>query len=301
VTTEDVGDLRAQIAGDIELPADEGWDAARQAWNLSVDQRPVAVALPESAEDVAAVVKFVADRGLRVAPQGTGHSAAPLGPLDETILIKTARMRGVEIDAEGRRARVLAGTLWGDVMPRAAEHGLAALAGSAKDVGVVGYTLGGGIGWLARSRGLAANSVLGVEAVTADGRIVHAHADSEPELFWAVRGGGGSFAVVNALEFTLHTIAEVYAGALFWPMDRAAEVLHAWRELIADAPRVLTSLGRLMQFPRFQTFPSRFEAARSPSSRPPTRAPKRRARTFWNPSAPSGRSWTRSRRSPSID
>jgi FAD/FMN-containing dehydrogenase len=127
------------------------------------DQRPVAVVFPEAAEDIAAVVEVAGARGLRVAPQGTGHGAGPMGPLEGTILIKTLRMRGVEIDARAKRARVQAGALWGEVVPAAAEHGLAALAGSAKDVGVVGYTLGGGIGWLARRRGLACSSVLAVD------------------------------------------------------------------------------------------------------------------------------------------
>jgi FAD/FMN-containing dehydrogenase len=253
-----VGDLRDRLAGKIVLPDDGGWDAARQAWNLSVDQRPVAVVLAEAAEDVAALVDVAHAHGLRVTAQGTGHSAEPMGPLEGTILVKTARMRGVEIDAQANRARVRAGALWGEVTPAAAEHGLAALAGSAKDVGVVGYTLGGGIGWLARRHGLACSSVLAVEAVTADGRIVRADPDSEPDLFWALRGGGGSFAIVTALEFALYPIAEVYAGALFWPLERAGEVLHAWRELVAAAPDELTSLGRLMQFPPIPEVPEPF-------------------------------------------
>jgi FAD/FMN-containing dehydrogenase len=256
--TRKLEDLRDRLAGEIVLPGDGGWDAARQAWNLSVDQRPVAVVFPEAAEDVAAVVEVAGADGLRVAAQGTGHSAGPMGPLEETILVKTSRMRGVEIDAKANRARVRAGALWGEVVPAAAEHGLAALAGSAKDVGVVGYTLGGGIGWLARGHGLACSSVLAVEAVTADGRLVRADADSEPDLFWALRGGGGSFAVVTALEFALYPIAEVYAGALFWPLERAAEVLHTWRELVAAAPVELTSLGRLMQFPPIPEVPEPF-------------------------------------------
>jgi FAD/FMN-containing dehydrogenase len=256
--TGSLEDLRDRLAGKTVLAGDSGWDAARQAWNLSVDQRPVAVVFPEAAEDVAAVVEVAGAHGLRVAAQGTGHSAGPMGPLEGTVLVKTSRMRGVEIDARANRARVQAGALWGEVTPAAAEHGLAALAGSAKDVGVVGYTLGGGIGWLARRHGLACSSVLAVEAVTADGRIVRADADSEPDLFWAVRGGGGSFAIVTALEFALYPIAEVYAGAFFWPLERAEEVLHTWRELVAAAPDELTSLGRLMQFPPIPEVPEPF-------------------------------------------
>jgi FAD/FMN-containing dehydrogenase len=256
--TANVEELRDRLAGKTVLPGDGGWDAARHAWNLSVDQRPLAVVFPEAAEDVAAVIQVARAHGLRVAPQGTGHSAAPMGSLEQTILVKTSRMRGVEIDAEANRARVRAGALWGEVVPAAAEHGLAALAGSAKDVGVVGYTLGGGIGWLARRHGLACSSVLAVEAVTADGRTVRADADSEPDLFWALRGGGGSFAVVTALEFGLYQVADVYAGALFWPLERAGEVLHTWRELVAAAPDELTSLGRLMQFPPIPDVPEQF-------------------------------------------
>jgi FAD/FMN-containing dehydrogenase len=253
-----VGDLRDRLAGKIVLPEDSGWDAARQAWNLSVDQRPVAVVLPETAEDVAAVVEVAGAHGVRVAAQGTGHSAGPMGPLEGTVLVKTSRMRGFEIDAEANRARVQAGVLWGDVVPAAAAHGLAALAGSAKDVGVVGYTLGGGIGWLARRYGLACSSVLAVEGVTGDGRIVRADADSQPDLFWALRGGGGSFAIVTALEFALYPVAEVYAGALFWPLERAGEILRAWSELVTMAPDELTSLGRLMQFPPIPEVPEPF-------------------------------------------
>src|SRR5215211_7703052 len=196
-TYRDVGDairaLRTRIDGEIVLPGDPEWDDTRQAWNLAVDQRPFAVALVDSAEDVLAVVEFARAQGLRIAPQGTGHGARSLDALDDTILVKTSRLRGVEIDAEARRARVEAGALWADVVEPAAEQGFVVLHGSSPDVGVVGYTLGGGMGWLARSRGLSANSVTAVEIVTADGRLVRADCDKEPDLFWAVRGGGGSF------------------------------------------------------------------------------------------------------------
>jgi FAD/FMN-containing dehydrogenase len=165
------------------LPHDPEWNEARRAWNLAVDQQPAAVALPESADDVAAVVRWARTRGLRIAPQGTGHAAGAMGSLAHTVLVKTERMRGVEIDAERRVARVEAGVLWEEVGEAAAEHGLAALAGSSPDVGVVGYTLGGGISWLGRRYGLAANNVVAVELVNADGEHVRADADHEPELF----------------------------------------------------------------------------------------------------------------------
>ena len=196
----------------IVLPHDPSWDEARLAWNLSADQQPAAVALPETAADVQAVVRWARHRGLRIAPQGTGHNALPLGSLAHTVLLKTGRMRGVEIDASAHRARVEAGVLWGEVSDAAAEHGLAALAGSSADVGVVGYSLGGGVSWLGRRYGLASNSVTAVELVNAAGELVRADAEQNTDLFWALRGGGGSFGVVTALEFTLYPIAEVYAG-----------------------------------------------------------------------------------------
>ena len=239
----------------VVLPHDPHWDEARVAWNLAVDQQPAAVALPESVADVMAVVRWARSRGLRVAPQGTGHNAAAMGSLAHTVLVKSERMRGVEIDAEKRIARVAAGVLWAEVSEAAAEHGLAALAGSSPDVGVVGYSLGGGISWLGRRYGLAGNSVTAVELVNADGELVRADADNQSELFWALRGGGGSFGVVTALEFQLYPIAEVYAGVLFFPLERGNEVLHAWRNWIEDVPDEVTSVGRFLQSPPIPDIP----------------------------------------------
>ena len=250
--------LRTRIAGEVVTPDEPGFDAARQAWNLAVDQRPALVALPESADDVVAIVEFARENGYRVAPQGTGHNAGPLGPLDDTVLLKTERMRSVTIDAERRTARVEAGVLWAEVVDAAAEHGLAARAGSSPDVGVVGYTLGGGISWLARKHGLAANSVTAVELVAADGRLVRADANENDDLFWALRGGGGSFGVVTALEFELLPLTEVYAGALFWPIERAEEILLAWSRWLDDVPDEVTSVGRLLQLPPIPDIPEPF-------------------------------------------
>jgi hypothetical protein len=253
--TAGVGVLRDLLDGEVVLPSDADWDAARQAWNLAVDQRPAAVVFAESADDVAAVVDYARRRGLRVTTQGTGHFAATLESFDDTILIRTCRMRGLEIDPETRTARAEAGVLWEEVSLAAAEHGLAGLAGSSPDVGVVGYTLGGGMGWLARRYGLAANSVTAVELVTADGNHVRADRDHEPELFWAVRGGGGSFGIVTAIELSLYPVPEVYAGVLFFPVERASEVLKAWREWVDGTPREVTSVGRLMSFPPIPMVP----------------------------------------------
>jgi FAD/FMN-containing dehydrogenase len=245
---------RTASSPDILLfPGDPGWDDARRAWNLAVDQRPAAVALPETVEDVVAVVEHARLVGLDVAVQGTGHGAS--APLSGALLVNTSRMTGVEIDPAARVARVAAGAVWGDVVEAAAEHGLTGLHGSAADVGVVGYSLGGGIGWLARKHGLASSSVLSAEVVTANGEVVRAGPDTNPELLWALRGGGGSFGVVTEVEIALHPVAEVYAGWLIWPAVRAAQVLTAWAEWTREAPEEVTSVGRLLQIPSIPEAP----------------------------------------------
>ena len=236
-------------------PSDANWDEARSPWNLAYDQRPAFVAFPESADDVVAIVEHARASGLRVAPQGTGHNAGPLGDLHDTILLSTSRMKGVEIDAEARRARVAAGALWLEVTEPASELGLAPLAGSSPDVGVVGYSLGGGVSWLARKHGLSANSVLAIEVVTADGRLRRVDHENDPDLFWALRGGGGSFGVVTAMEIALYPMPELYAGAMWWPWERAAEVMHAWREWTLTVPDEVTSSARIMQIPPIPEIP----------------------------------------------
>ena len=180
---------------------------------------------------------------------------SPRRSLHDTILVKTHRMRVVEIDPDSRRARAQAGALWADVVGPASEHGLAALAGSSHDVGVVGYCLGGGLSWLARKHGLAANSVVAVQIVTADGRVVVADAHHDADLFWAVRGGGGNFGIVTAIELELYPVDELYAGMLAFPVERAAEVLRAWREWVRTVPDEATSVGRILHFPPLEDIP----------------------------------------------
>jgi hypothetical protein len=244
------------LGGKVVLPGDDRFDQARLAWNLAVDQRPAAVAFPRSAADVAAAVGWAAERGLRVAAQGTGHNAGPLGPLGDTVLLRTGQMRGIRIDPHTRTARVEAGAVWLDVVHAAARHGLAALAGSSPDVGVAGYTLGGGMSFLGRKYGLTANNVHAIEIVTADGRLVRADHEHESDLFWALRGGGGSFGVVTAIEFQLFPVIEAYAGILWYPIERGSEVLHAWSELTHNGPPdELTTVGRFLNLPPIPQIP----------------------------------------------
>jgi FAD binding domain/Berberine and berberine like len=243
------------INGTFLTPEDEGFDTARQAWNLAVDQRPAAIAYADSAGDVAAAVRLAGERGLRVAAQGTGHGAAALGDIGGTLLLKTMRMTRLEVDPGARRARVEAGALWGDVAVAAAEHGLVALHGSSPDVGVAGYTLGGGLGWLSRRHGLACNRVVSAEVVTADGELRRVGPDEEPDLFWALRGGGGAFGVVTAIEFELLPLTEVFAGWLVWDADAGGEVVHAFREWSRNAPPEVTSSLRFLRLPPFPEVP----------------------------------------------
>ena len=220
-------------------PGAPGWDIARRAFDLAVDQRPALVAIPSNEREVAAAVRLARDHALRVVPQCGGHGAARLGPLDDALLLRTTALTGVEIDGPARRARVRAGATWADVAGPASFLGLAPAAGFSRHASVVGTVLGDGMGWLARRHGLAAAGVTAVELVTADGELERVEGDA------ALRGGG----VITALELELHPAEDLYAGALFFPFERAAEVLQAWRGWTETAPREITSVGRLMQFP----------------------------------------------------
>ena len=235
---------------------EERWDSARAAWNLAIDQQPALVARPGDAYEVAAVVRYAGENGLRVAVQAEGHGAGPLaGVGEDTLLLKTTRMTGVEIDADNRRARVAAGAKWQDVSALTSPLGLAGLSGSSAEVGVVGYMLGGGHGWLARRHGLASNSIVGAELVTADGELLRADRENEPDIFWALRGGGGNFGVVTALEFELYPVPELYAGMLAWPWERAADVLRAWGEWGSGLPNEMSTWARILQVPPLPIVP----------------------------------------------
>lgn len=249
--------LSGLCEGRVYLPGDPGYDRARTPWAVQVDQRPAAVAVPHSAQEVAEVVCAATAAGLRIAPQSSGHGASPFAGADlsDVVLIRLNEFTGVSIDPDRRLARVLGGTLWQQVVEAAAPHGLAALHGSSPDVAVAGYTLGGGLSWYGRQHGLAAHHLRAVELVLADGRLVRADADHQPDLFWAVKGGGGSFGVVTALEFDLLPIPDAYAGMLLWPADRAGELLTHWVEWTRTAPEAATTAFRLMNFPPLPELP----------------------------------------------
>ena len=253
--TNDNDRLGEQIAGEVVTPGDPGWDAARQAWNLVADQHPELVVFAESPEDVVATIRFARDRGLRLAPQSTGHGATTLTGLGGAVLLQTSRLTGVTVDPNARTARVQAGAQWGHVILAAAGHGLAGLHGSSAVVGVTGYTLGGGLGWLARREGLACSHVRSLEVVTADGEPRHVDADHDPDLFWALRGGGGNAAVVTSMEIGLVELRQAFAGAVMWPIDQAQEIVEAYRNWIATVPDAVTSTIKLVRFPPLPDVP----------------------------------------------
>lgn len=243
------------IVGRIATTDDSDWDQARVAWNLAADQRPEAVVFAENADDVTATVRFAAENGLKVAAQGTGHGAAPLAPLEGTILLKTERMRGIEVDADARTARVEAGALSLELGEAAGEHGMCSLPGSSPDVGVIGYTLGGGLSWLGRRYGFACNRVAAIELIDAEGEPRTVDAEHDPDLFWAMRGGGGGYAVVTALRINLLPIGEIYAGALVFPAEVGADAVRAYRDWAAGVPDEVTTVVRFVTPPPLPDVP----------------------------------------------
>jgi hypothetical protein len=236
-------------------PGDAGYDELRRGWNLAADQHPAAIVTAGTVEDVQAALAYAAEHDLTVATQGTGHRAPAVPSLERSLLLRTDLHDEVEVDVDTRRARVKAGALWEHVVEAAAPHGLTALHGSSPTVGVVGYLLGGGLSFYARRYGLAANHVTAIDVVTADGEARRVDSGTEPDLFWALRGGGGSFGVVTAVEIELLAIETVHAGALFWPVGDAPAVLRAWRDWCAAAPPEVTTAFRVLAFPDIPDVP----------------------------------------------
>ena len=243
--------LREAVAGRVLAPGEDGYDAARLSWQRRFDPRPAVIVEAAGVADVAAVIRFAREHDLPLTVQATGHGTVRAA--DDGVLLKTGAMTSVEVDPHRRVARVGAGTLWSDVIAAAAPHGLAPLSGSSPTVGVVGYTLGGGVGWLSREYGYAADSVVGADLVTADGSLVKAEDDGD--LFWALRGGGGNFGVVTALEFRLHPAGDVYAGMAMFDVARAADAMAVYREWALDEPDASNSALVVAQIPPIPEMP----------------------------------------------
>ncbi|MFD1547762.1 FAD-binding oxidoreductase [Nonomuraea guangzhouensis] len=242
-----LNDLRNLVRGRILLPGDDGFDKARRPWNLAVEQSVPAVVEAADAADVATVVRYAHARGLAVAAQPNGHGATP--DLDGAILLRTRRLNTLEIDPAARHARIGAGVSSGSLQAAAASHGLTGLPGSSPVVSVAGVALGGGLSWFGRKHGWVADHVTAFDIVDAEGRQRRLTADAEPDLFWALRGGGGSFAIVTALELALHPAPHLYGGRMSWPAQHAPDVMDAYRQITATAPDDLTLWLDLLHFP----------------------------------------------------
>ncbi|WP_367433954.1 FAD-binding oxidoreductase [Streptomyces celluloflavus] len=243
-----------RVRGPVFLPGDDGFDAERSGFQLAYRHRPAVIVGAEGADDVAAAVDFAAGRGLPVAVQATGHGLSVA--TDGGLLISTRRMAAVRVDPVAGTARVGAGAVWEQVIEAAAPYGLAPLNGSAPGVGVVGYTLGGGVGVLARTFGFAADRVRAVELVMADARRRRVTADSDPELFGALLGGGHGFGVVTAMEFGLLPVARLYGGRLVFGADRVEDALAAYVRWTETVPDELTSSVALIAYPDIPQLPA---------------------------------------------
>ena len=245
--------LQSRLQGTVIVPDDQRYDQARLAWNLTVDQQPAGIVVPKSAADVVEAVRFARQEGLSIAVQATGHGN--VRPANGCLLILTSDLQGVEIDAQAQTAWVEAGVKWGVVLAKAQAAGLAPLLGSSPDVGAVGYTLGGGMGWLGRKYGLSADNVNYFEVVTPDGQLRRVSATENSDLFWGLRGGGGSLAIVTGMEIKLYPVTTVYGGNLFYPIEQAKAVIGRYRDWLPSVPDELTSSFAIMNFPPIPDVP----------------------------------------------
>jgi len=253
----DVEALASRISGGILRLGEEGYEQARKVWNATVDRRPALIARCLTEGDVQAAVHFAAAHRMLTSVRGGGHHIAGNAVADDGLMIDLSGMRGVSIDAAQRRAHVGAGALLGEFDRAAQAHGLATPLGINSTTGVAGLTLGGGFGWLTRRHGLTIDNLLGATVVTADGAVRHACATSEPDLFWALRGGGGNFGVVTAFDFRLHPVGpEVWSGLVVYPHGQARQVLGAWRDFNRTSPDELSVWAVLRKAPPLPFLPA---------------------------------------------
>ncbi len=253
LTPDLIAVLRERVTGRVIAPADDDWDEQRMPWHLVIDQQPAAVVHITSADDVVAAVRFAAEIGIPVTAQPRGHGATRA--LDSTILLRTGALDEVRLDIAAGTAWVGAGVGWNHLNQLLSGTGLSGLPGSSGDTTVVGYTLGGGVSWFGRTYGMAANHVRTIDLVTADGNRVLVTRESDPELFWALRGGGGEFGIVLAMELELVLAAPLYGGRMMWPVEHARAVLETFATVTDQAPDKLSLWFWLLNFPDLPMIP----------------------------------------------
>lgn len=251
-----VRDLEQVFRGELILPGDEGYEEQRRVWNGAIDRHPAIIARCAGVSDVLRTVGFAREHALATAVRGGGHSYPGLSVCDDGILIDLGRMKGIRVDPDRRTARAQAGVLLGELDRETQAFGMAVPAGIVTDTGIAGLTLGGGIGWIMRKHGLTIDQLISVDLVTADARFVKASESENADLFWGVRGGGGNFGIVTEFEFRMHPLGhEVFAGPVFWPMDKAKQVLSFYRDWIADCPDELMTIVVQRKAPALPAIP----------------------------------------------
>ena len=242
-------ELAAAVSGRILQPGHDGYDDARRVHNGSIDRRPALIVRCRSAVDASAAVRLARENGLEISVRGGGHNVAGRAVADGAMMVDLAEMKGVSVDPQSRTMRAEGGLSWAELNAAAAEHGLAVTGGAISTTGIAGLTLGGGLGWLMAKYGLAADNLLAVELVTADGEILNVTADSHPDLFWALRGGGGNFGVATTFTYRLHPLTTVTGGLIAHPIDAAPELLRFYRDAVANCPDDLTVFAALGHAP----------------------------------------------------
>jgi FAD/FMN-containing dehydrogenase len=252
---ETINQLRSSFRGELIRPTDAAYESARKVYNGMIDKRPKLIARCTDVADVMAAVKFGRENELLTAIRGGGHNAGGLGICDDGLVIELSRMKGIRVDPVARTVRVEGGAVWAEVDHATHAFGMATPSGTVGSTGVAGLTLGGGIGHLTRTFGLTIDNLLGADMVLADGSFVHANETENPDLYWAIRGGGGNFGVVTSFLFRLHPVSMVSAGPTFWPLDQAPAVIKAYREFIVQAPEDVSGFLAFMNVPPVPLFP----------------------------------------------
>lgn len=254
----DLSEIRAQFRGDLIQPDDPGYEEARKVYNAMIDKRPGLIARCTDVADVISAVNFARENQLTLAVRGGGHNGPGFGTVDDGLVIDLSRKRGIRVDPDQKTVYVEGGCVWGDVDHATHPFGLAVPSGILSSTGVGGLTLGGGTGYLSRSYGLTIDNLLSVDMVLADGSFVTASADENADLFWAVRGGGGNFGIVTSFLFKGNPVQTVYGGPMFWPLEKAADLLHFWQDFILKAPDNVNGWFAFATVPPVAPFPEQY-------------------------------------------
>src|SRR5215468_3893302 len=250
VRPEAASALREVFGGELIGVGDPGYDAARRVWNGNIDRRPVLVARCRGVADVRHAVRFARQEGLLVSVRGGGHSAPGYGINDGGLVIDLSSMKGIRVDPDARTVQAQGGALWRDLDHETQAFGLATTGGTVSNTGIVGLTLGGGLGWLMGKHGLSVDNLISADVVTADGQFRRASEKDNPDLFWALRGGGGNFGVVTSLEYRLHPVTQVLGGMVIYPLDQARDVLRFYRDFSAGLPDEAEAYAALLTAPQ---------------------------------------------------